>query len=85
MSRVLAGSVHLMQDSLPQSVRKLLGVLENVEEVVANSNAKEKAAKESDGNTLLWITNAAMAASVGDLQTIWDMRVGYASSASCPA
>jgi len=37
----------LTQDSLPQSVRKLLGVLENVEKVVANSNAKEKAAKES--------------------------------------
>ena len=36
----------LTQDSLPQSVRKLLGVLENVEKVVANSNAKEKAAKE---------------------------------------
>ncbi len=36
-----------MQDSLPQSVRKLLGVLEKVEKVVANSNAKEKAAKES--------------------------------------
>ena len=29
------------------SVRKLLGVLENVEKVVVNSNAKEKAAKES--------------------------------------
>ena len=36
----------LTQDSLPQSVRKLLGVLENVEKVVANSNGKEKAAKE---------------------------------------
>ena len=37
----------LMQDSLPQSIRKLLGVLENVEKVVANSNAKEKATKEN--------------------------------------
>jgi hypothetical protein len=37
----------LMQDSLPQSVRKLLGILENVEEVVANSDAKEKAVRES--------------------------------------
>ncbi len=38
---------NLTQDSLPQSVWKLLGVLENVKKVVANSNAKEKAAKES--------------------------------------
>jgi hypothetical protein len=37
----------LTQDSLPQSVRKLLGILENVEKVVANSNAKEKATRES--------------------------------------
>ena len=37
----------LTQDSVPQSVRKLLGILENVEKVVASSNAKEKAAKES--------------------------------------
>jgi hypothetical protein len=37
----------LTQDSFPQSVGKLLGVLENVEKVVANSNAKEKAARES--------------------------------------
>ena len=37
----------LTQDSLPQSVRKLLGVLENVEKVVSNSDAKEKAARES--------------------------------------
>ncbi len=37
----------LMQDSLPQSVRKLLGILENIEKVVASSNAKEKTAKES--------------------------------------
>ncbi len=37
----------LTQDSLPQSIRKLLGVLENVEKWVANSNTKEKAAKES--------------------------------------
>jgi hypothetical protein len=36
----------LMQDSLPQSIRKLLGILENVKKIVANSNAKEKAAKE---------------------------------------
>jgi hypothetical protein len=36
-----------MQDSLPQGVRKLLGVLENLEKVVASSNAKEKATKES--------------------------------------
>ncbi len=35
-----------MQDSLPQSIRKLLGILENVKKIVANSNAKEKAAKE---------------------------------------
>jgi hypothetical protein len=38
---------NLTQDSLPQSIRKLLGVLENVEKVVANSNAKEKAVKEN--------------------------------------
>ncbi len=37
----------LTQDSLPQSIRKLLGILENVEKVVANSNAKDKATKES--------------------------------------
>jgi hypothetical protein len=37
----------LTQDSLPQSVRKLLGVLENVEKVIANSDAKEKAIRES--------------------------------------
>ena len=36
----------LTQDSLPQSVRKLLGVLENVEKVVANSDAKERVKKE---------------------------------------
>jgi hypothetical protein len=41
----------LTQDSLPQSVRKLLGVLENVEKVVVNSNAKEKAARESSKKT----------------------------------
>ena len=40
----------LTQDSLPQSVRKLLGILKNVEKVVANSNVKEKAAKESAEN-----------------------------------
>jgi len=37
----------LTQDSLPQSVRKLLGILENIEKVVANSNTKDKAMKES--------------------------------------
>ena len=37
----------LTQDSLPQSIRKLLGVLENVKKVVASSNAKEEAMKES--------------------------------------
>ena len=37
----------LTQDSLPQSIRKLLGILENVEKVVANSDAKEMAKKES--------------------------------------
>ena len=37
----------LTQDSLPQSVRKLLVVLENVEKVEANSNAKDRAKKES--------------------------------------
>jgi hypothetical protein len=37
---------NLMQDLLPQSVRKLLVVLENVEKIVANSNAKERVKKE---------------------------------------
>ncbi len=37
----------LTQDSLTQSVRKLLGILENVEQWVANSNTKEKTTKES--------------------------------------
>ena len=37
----------LTQDSLPQSVRKLLVVLENVEKVVASSDAKERATKEN--------------------------------------
>jgi hypothetical protein len=37
----------LTQDSLPQSIRKLLGIFENIEKVVASSNAKEKATKES--------------------------------------
>ncbi len=37
----------LMQDLLPQSIRKLLGILEDVEKVIANSNAKDKAAKEN--------------------------------------
>jgi hypothetical protein len=36
----------LTQDSLPQSIQKLLVVLENVEKVVANSNAKERVKKE---------------------------------------
>ncbi len=35
----------LAQESTPQSVRKLLGVLENVKKVVANSTAKNKPAK----------------------------------------
>jgi hypothetical protein len=38
---------NLTQDSLSQSGRKLLGILENVEKVVAHSNAKENAAKEN--------------------------------------
>ncbi len=38
----------LTQDSLPQSVRKLLGVLENVEKVVANSNAKKRLQKKTE-------------------------------------
>ena len=37
----------LTQDSLPQSIRKLLGILENIEKVVVNSNTKDKAMKES--------------------------------------
>ena len=37
----------LTQDLLPQSIRKLLVILENVEKVVANSNAKEKAQKRT--------------------------------------
>ncbi len=37
----------LTQDSLPQSIRKLLGILENIKKVAAISNAKEKATKES--------------------------------------
>jgi hypothetical protein len=36
-----------MQVSLPQSIRKLLGILENIKKLVANSNAKDKATKES--------------------------------------
>jgi hypothetical protein len=36
----------LTQVSLPQSIRKLLGILDNIKKVVANSNAKEKAMKE---------------------------------------
>ena len=38
---------NLTQDSLPQNVWKLLGILENIKKVVANSNLKEKAANES--------------------------------------
>jgi hypothetical protein len=41
----------LTQDSLPQSIRKLLGVLETVKKVVTNSNAKEKAKKENTEKT----------------------------------
>ena len=37
----------LTQDLLPQSIKKLLGILDNVEKVEASSNAKEKATKES--------------------------------------
>ena len=36
----------LTQDLLPQSIRKLLVILENVEKVVANSDAKERVKKE---------------------------------------
>ncbi len=42
----LQDQYNLTQDLLPQSVRKLLGILENVEKVVANSDAKERAKKE---------------------------------------
>ncbi len=38
---------NLTEDSLPQSIRKLLGVLENVKKVVVSSNANKKATKES--------------------------------------
>jgi hypothetical protein len=41
----------LTQESTPQSVRKLLGVLEKVKKVVANSTAKDKPAKESAENS----------------------------------
>ncbi len=37
---------NLMQDLLIQSIRRLLSILENIEKVVASSNAKEKAAKD---------------------------------------
>ncbi len=50
MPRDLQDQYNLTQESTPQSVRKLLGVLENVEKVVANSTAKDKAAKESAEN-----------------------------------
>jgi hypothetical protein len=35
------------QEALPTSARRLLVVLENIEKIVVNSNAKEKAMKES--------------------------------------
>jgi hypothetical protein len=38
---------NLTQDLPPQNIRKLLGILENVEKVVANSNNKEKDMKEN--------------------------------------
>ena len=38
---------NLNQEVLPTSLRKLLVVLENIEKIVVNSNAKEKTAKES--------------------------------------
>ncbi len=38
---------NLMQELLPRNIRKLSGVLENIEKCVANSNAKDKAVKES--------------------------------------
>jgi hypothetical protein len=41
---------NLTQELTPQSVRKLLGVLENVEKAVANSIAKDKPTKESAEN-----------------------------------
>jgi hypothetical protein len=37
----------LNQEALPTSVRKLLVVLENIEQIVVNSNAKEKMTKEN--------------------------------------
>jgi hypothetical protein len=37
----------LNQEALPTSARKLLVVLENIEKIIVNSNAKEKAMKES--------------------------------------
>jgi hypothetical protein len=50
----------LTQDLLPQSFRKLvLGVLENVEKVLANSNAKEKAAREVVRKPLESATNVS--------------------------
>ena len=42
---------NLMQESLPRNIRKLLGILENIKKCVANSNAKDKAAKESAEKT----------------------------------
>jgi hypothetical protein len=38
---------NLMQELLPQNIRKLLGILKNIEKCVVNSNAMDKAAKES--------------------------------------
>ncbi len=37
----------LNQEALPTSVRKLLVVLENIEKIIVNSNAREKAMKEN--------------------------------------
>ncbi len=42
----------LNQEVLPMSVRKLLVVLENIEKIVVNSNAKEKTAKESSDKAI---------------------------------
>jgi hypothetical protein len=40
--QVLAGSVQSYAGFLPQSIRKILGVLENVEKVVVSSNMPRK-------------------------------------------
>jgi hypothetical protein len=44
--QVLEDQYDLTQNLLPQSIQKLLVVLENMEKVVANSNAKERVKKE---------------------------------------